>query len=243
METWITELTIISITYNNSFELGETISSIKPLLQHGASSIIINGGSRVNISELKGFEKQITLVEEKDEGRYDAINKGIKLVKTNYFMLIHSGDQFISSPKIIDEIINELNSTSSKLFLGNQFIDFQGFRRKHTVTFWYPFMINLGAQPPHLPIIYNSQFAKNQERYSLDYEIISDHLYLKHLFSKKPKYIKSNLYLISMNGGGATSSGIKSFFRVSEEFLSHYGIFKGLIISIARIPFKFFQML
>lgn len=243
MKNWIAELTVISITYNNGFELGETINSITPLLQYGASSIIINGGSRVTIPGLKSFKKQITIVEEKDKGRYDAINKGIKLVKTDYFMLIHSGDKFISSPKIVNDIIKELNYTSSKLFLGNQFIDFQGIRRKHTITFWYPFMINLGAQPPHLPIIYDSQFTKNQEEYSLDYEIISDHLYLNNLFSKKPKYIKSNLFLIHMNGGGATSSGIKSFFRVSEEFLKHYGIFKGVIISVARIPFKILQML
>ena len=104
-------------------------------------------------------------------------------------------------------------------------------------------MLNLGAQPPHLPIIYNSEFAKNQKKYSLDFEIISDHIYLSNLFSKKPKYIKSNTYLISMNGGGATSSGIKSFFRVSREFIQYYGIIRGLFITIVRVPFKFIQMI
>ena len=243
MKNWLNDLSIVSITYNNNHELERTIDSIIPLLELGTSLIIINGGNKISLSKFQKFKNSITIIEENDKGRYDAINKGIELVNSDFFMLIHSGDIFISSPKILNEIINELHKTSSKISLGNQFIDFQGFRRKHKIKFWHPFMLNLGAQPPHLPIIYNSEFAKNQKKYSLDFEIISDHIYLSNLFSKKPKYIKSNTYLISMNGGGATSSGIKSFFRVSREFIQYYGIIRGLFITIVRVPFKFIQMI
>lgn len=243
MKNWLNDLTVVSITFNNNHELEQTIGSVAPLLELGTSLIIINGGKKISLSKFPNIKNRITVVEENDKGRYDAINKGIDLVNSDYFMLIHSGDILISSPTILNEIINELHKTSSKLFLGNQFIDFQGVRRRHTVNLWHPFMINLGAQPPHLPIIYNSEFAKKQQEYSLDYQIISDHLYLSNLFSKKPKYIKSNQFLISMNGGGATSSGIKSFFRVSKEFIQHYGLIHGLFITIIRVPLKFLQMI
>ena len=53
---------------------------------------------------------------------------------------------------------------------------------------------------------------------------------------------KSNLYHIKMLGGGVTSSGFKSFFTVSNEFRKSYGLFQGLIMTFARIPLKFIQM-
>ena len=41
---------------------------------------------------------------------YDAMNKGIKMVKTSYFMLVHSGDEFIGDEMQISEILNSMIS-------------------------------------------------------------------------------------------------------------------------------------
>jgi len=47
----------------------------------------------------------VQIIQEPDKGRYDALNKGIVLVKTKYFMLIHG-----------DDVVRFYNSTRFLLF-------------------------------------------------------------------------------------------------------------------------------
>ena len=101
-------------------------------------------------------------------------------------------------------------------------------------------MLKFGAQPAHLPTIYNSKFAK-KINYDSSINIIADFFYFGELFSLKPKWGFTNDYLVRMSGGGKTSSGLVSFFRVSNEFIKQKGLIKGLIISLFRVPFKILQ--
>ena len=104
------------------------------------------------------------------------------------------------------------------------------------------FFFKFGSQPPHPSIIYRHAFV-NKISYDINNKIISDFLYLESVFQKNPKWVKNNIYLIRMNSGGLSTSGIKSFINVSKEFIRNMGYFKGLFVSIARVPFKFLQML
>lgn len=233
----LNNLTIVSITFNDEEGLFQTYLSLKRHIKKGLKWIIINGGNRLNNKDV--ISDCFFLREDKDKGRYDALNIGINLVSTKYFMLVHSGDKLLINPT---EILIIMKETKSNLHLGNQTINFSGIKRMHTTKFWHPIMLKLGAQPPHLPIIYETKFAK-RINYSLDYPIISDYDYLNKLFDLKPKYIKTNTIIIEMTGGGATSSGLKSFFKVSAEYIKYYGLARGLLVSVIRIPLKFLQML
>ena len=92
-----------------------------------------------------------------------------------------------------------------------------------------------------MPIIYRTNFTKKL-LYNQDSNIIADHIYLSELFKKKPKWRKSKLFHIRMQGGGVTSSGLRSFFTVSNEFRKEYGVIRGIFMTIFRIPLKFLQM-
>ena len=103
----LSDLSVITITYNNLEELLMTYENLEDFRNSGGHHIVINGGSSV-----ANFIKDGTLNEEADEGIYDALNKGIARVNTKYFMLIHSGDTLVQSPSILEELLEKMKNES-----------------------------------------------------------------------------------------------------------------------------------
>jgi len=88
-------ISIITVTFNCEELIQKTMESVKAVkrelidLQH----IIIDGKSTDNTIDLIKQYQFDYLVSEKDEGIYDAINKGIEQVDdTNYIAILHAGD-------------------------------------------------------------------------------------------------------------------------------------------------------
>ena len=231
-------LTFITITYNDNLGLDKTCASLSDFVNNGATHIIINGGDPILIQP----SNNIIVINESDDGRYDALNKGIMFVNTEYFMLVHSGDELICKFDEFSDLLNLMSNNNLDLLLGNQFIEYGPLLRKHTVNLWFPLMFNFGAQPPHLPILYRTNFINGKIIYDLNLPVIADFKYLFELFKLMPTYKKTKIFLIRMSGGGATSSGLKSFFTVSREFINYYGLIRGILFSFLRIPFKIIQI-
>lgn len=226
----LNHFTIVSITYNNE-GINNTIKSVLSILDAGGKMIIQNGGSHLYIEN-----KNIKVFNEKDNGIYDALNKGISKVRTEFFMILHAGDTFIGKAHYISDIIEEMEKSSKSMSLNSQFIG----SRLHSSRNWRPWMLNLGVQPPHLPVIYKSRIF-TELTYSLDIPIIADFdFFLKNVQWQNVSW--SNKLLVRMETGGATSGGIRSFLLVSLCFIKTYHL-RGLLMAVSRIPFKIIQSL
>lgn len=221
-------LTIVSITYNND-GIYKTIDSVLPIVNAGARMIIQNGGGPI-----RPDHDQIQVHNQKDQGIYDAINRGIQKVFTKFFMLIHAGDTFIGNPNDLFLILEDLEKFDGSLSLNSQYIG----SRLHSSKNWRPWMLHLGVQPPHLPVIYKTNIY-NKIRYSLDIPVIADFDF----FRNKVDWDSVNWHnklLIRMETGGATSGGVLSFVVVSKCLVKSYGM-RGLLMALARVPFKLLQ--
>jgi hypothetical protein len=228
MKTNLSELTIISITYNNN-GIQHTIDSVLPIINAGGKMVIQNGGKELKLDHIS-----LAIHNEKDTGIYDAINKGIGKVQTKFFMILHAGDILIGDTQDISDIMLDMESFNKDMSLNSQYIG----SRLHSSVNWRPWMLFFGVQPPHLPVIYKSKIYK-EIKYSLDIPIIADFdFFLKEVNWKNVLW--SNKILVKMATDGATSGGIKSFFLVSKCFANSYGI-RGIFMAIARIPFKVIQ--
>ena len=238
MSEKLKDLTIISISYNNEDELLATLKSYDDCLNQGATSIVINGG---NVFDEKTFHNNVVLIEEEDDGIFDALNKGVGLVKTKYLIMIHSGDKFTAKLDYLEGLLKTMDDDKLDLILGSQTIPFMKLKRKHSSNLWFPFFLKFGAQPPHMPTIYRKSFINDFE-YDKGNKVIADFFYFKDIFSKKPKWSKYAKPLIEMGPGGNTTNGFSSFILVSKQFIKNYGVVRGTLISLVRIPFKFIQM-
>lgn len=89
------QFTIITVTYNDLQGLVATSDSIINQVYHDFEWIVIDGNS---IDGTKEFISKSLLISkwisEKDDGIYDAMNKGIKLAKSKYIAFLNAGDVF-----------------------------------------------------------------------------------------------------------------------------------------------------
>ena len=82
------QLSVITISYEETTELINTYESIRDLLDLGTQWILVINQPLKNFVPGKGTR----IIEGKDKGLYDALNLGLNEVNTDYFMLLHSGD-------------------------------------------------------------------------------------------------------------------------------------------------------
>ena len=80
---------IITINYNNKSGLQKTIESVLKLSYKDYEFLIIDGGSTdESVDIIRNYEDHITYwISEKDNGIYNAMNKGIAKAKGNYSSL------------------------------------------------------------------------------------------------------------------------------------------------------------
>ena len=216
-------LSVITIAYDNLY-ISETISSVNNLREYlNIEHIVINGGNKLNHKIVCNVEK---LVEEQDEGIYDALNKGLSLVSNEYLMFIHA-DDFVNDALGISQTLNMLKSTNSDYALGRAVVNTSP-NRYHGSFFWRPWLLKFHVQPPHLASIYKREILP---LFNTDLKIISDYLMFQSI--KDFNFIKTRKILVRHTPGGESNSYInntKEFEKVSGK--------KAWLILPFRLLFK-----
>lgn len=90
------KISVITVTYNAGNVIEKTLKSILSQSYQNIELIIIDGKSSDNtIDIIKKYQDGIsTLISEKDEGIYDAMNKGIDLATGEFIIYMNAGDTF-----------------------------------------------------------------------------------------------------------------------------------------------------
>ena len=92
-------LSIITACLNDGKNLKKTIQSIRDQQADFIEYIIVDGKSNDDTLNIIEENKQIiqAWLSEKDEGVYDAMNKGLKMVNGQYILFMNAGDTFYNT--------------------------------------------------------------------------------------------------------------------------------------------------
>jgi glycosyltransferase involved in cell wall biosynthesis len=114
------KISIITVVYNGVEFLEETIKSIINQTYKNIEYIIIDGGSTDGtIDIIKKYEDKIDYwISEKDEGIYDAMNKGIDKVSGGWINFMNAGDSFYNN-KVLQKIFIENSLNDIDIVYGN----------------------------------------------------------------------------------------------------------------------------
>lgn len=94
------QITVISVTYSDLEGLAKTAASLKEQIE-SFTWIVIDGGTTNFHEHLKEISFQPALaISEKDNGIYDAMNKGLNHTSTEYVLFLNSGDRLFSKDSI-----------------------------------------------------------------------------------------------------------------------------------------------
>lgn len=169
-------VSMITVTYNDKEALGKTILSVIAQEYKNIELIVIDGASTDGTLDIiNKYNKKIThWISEKDNGIYDAMNKGINLANGDFVIFMNSGDIFYDK-NTIEKFINQVNNID-KVYFGRAKI-------QNSTTSWvYPNEkynknnINVWLRsnlPNHQAMFFPKKFYKNY-LYNLDYKIGSD---------------------------------------------------------------------
>ena len=147
--------TVITINYNNSEGLENTIQSVVNQTYTDFEFIVIDGGSNdQSVKTLEAYESSITLWKsERDNGVYSAMNKGLKMAKGDYIIYMNSGDVFANTA-ILEEIAGKMEPSAEIIYGCHLWGDIDGDRwnpkkdfRLHEILF-------------HTPISHQATFVK-----------------------------------------------------------------------------------
>ena len=111
------KISIITATWNSGRTLSDTIKSIINQTYNNIEYIIIDGSSSDDtINIIKEYEPKfngrLKWISEKDNGLYDAMNKGIRMATGDVIGILNSDDFYASSDvlKIISDAFTDVDA-------------------------------------------------------------------------------------------------------------------------------------
>jgi glycosyltransferase involved in cell wall biosynthesis len=106
------KFSIITVTFNAASVIKPTLESVLAQTYENYEYILVDGGSKddtIEIAKSSGIEFA-HIISERDNGIYDAMNKGITLAKGYYLCFLNAGDAFYAPDTlqtIVDTIAND----------------------------------------------------------------------------------------------------------------------------------------
>ena len=213
------KISIITVSKNSERFLSETIESVINQTYPFIEYIIIDGESTDNtLKIIKQFSTMITKwLCEKDNGMYDAINKGLKLATGDYILILNS-DDVLAKNNTIEEIVKQISFERTDYYYGNLIKLKEKMIKKvklFPVTFKQLLLSTHGTFVPHPCFLISKKQNDILGGYDLQYKYASDYDYILRAMSdinSKGKYIDIYMTKFRIHNNSITASG-----KINEE--------------------------
>lgn len=224
------KISLITVTYNSAKTLPDTIQSVLSQSYSNIEYIIIDGASQDNtIDIVKEYEPlfngRIGWISERDDGLYDAINKGIAMSTGDVVGILNS-DDFFTSPTVIEEIANNFSEEIDAVYGDVHFVNSTDLARPiryYSSKIFRPSLMKLGFMPAHPTFYCRKSCYDKYGLYKTDFKIAADFdlllrfIYVHHI---SLKYLPFDM--VTMRVGGASTNGLKSHVCIMKEHLRSF---------------------
>jgi glycosyltransferase involved in cell wall biosynthesis len=219
-------ISIITVTYNCKNLLERTIKSVLNLSYENIEFIIIDGQSTDNtLKIIKKYDESIDYwVSQKDDGIYNAMNKGTKYSCGDAIFFLNAGDKLINKEfvKLIKLFEN------NKDLYGDNFV----LCGTHEYTIKYPgfkilkknFIPLLGRLPSHQSMLIPRKLQL-KNKYDERFPISSDKDFKLKIYLKKVNYIIKD-YVVCLSLPDGKSQHIKNHTNLKSRTFEIFSIFK-----------------
>jgi glycosyltransferase len=199
---------------------------------------------------LKKYEDKIdVLISEKDNGIFDAMNKGIKYATGDIIAILNSDDYYYNK-EVISEVVNKFKIEDVECLYGDLIMVSQDKRK--IVRYWqgeyiYDSLWAKGIHPAHPTFFVKKEVYENYGKFSSDYLIASDYeLMFRFLYLNKVKhcYFDYKFPLVVMRVGGNSNKSLKAVIKSNKEVLKIWkdnGITPPRFLIIKKIYYKIKQ--
>mgnify|MGYP006085452671 CR=1 FL=1 len=206
------KVSIITIVYNNEDCISKCIESVLSQTYKNIEHIVIDGGSTDGTQyKIESFKNQLAYyVSEKDNGLYNALNKGIKHATGDIVGVLHSDDMFYE-PQTIAKIVTAFQTLNSDLIYANGIYvakkDTNMVKRIYRAKPFKNKYLRFGWIPLHTTIYVKRSVFENYGVYDESYSIASDYdISLRWFQNVKLKKQFLNEWVVKMRLGGKSTT-------------------------------------
>lgn len=225
------KLSVITIVYNNVRDIERTMLSVLNQTYSNIEYIIIDGNSTDGTKDIiyKYKDKLAQFISEKDNGIYDAMNKGLALATGDYVLFMNSGDE-IYAPVTVAEVFD--SQPGADIYYGetemftDQWISMGQRRHQAPESFnWQSF--KYGMSISHQAIYVKRSLA---EPYDLQYQYSADIDWIIKAAKNSSNIVNTHSYVAKYLVGGISKQkhmeSLKERFRI---FTKYYGFASNVI--------------
>ena len=207
------KISIITPTYNSAKTLSRTIDSIISQNYKDIEYIVMDGGSSDGTQDIVlGYKDRlgIKFISEKDEGIYDAMNKGIRLATGDIIGILNS-DDFYNNESLLSDVAQAFNDESIEAVYGD--ISYFGNDINKVTRYWKAgeykeSKLNNGWVIPHPALFVRKSMYDKCGLFNIDFKIAADYEFILRIlkvYKIQIKYIPK-VFVRMFNGGNSGSS-------------------------------------
>ncbi len=208
------KISIITVCYNAEDTIGDTIQSVLSQDYKDVEYIIVDGKSTDRTLEIiQSINNGIKLISEKDQGMYDAMNKGINIASGDVIGILNADDIYKNS-QVLTKVMDAFKANISIVYGDIEYVkydDLSNVVRKWKAGVFRTGKFKWGWMPPHPGFFVKKSCYESFGLFNLnlstsaDYELMLRMLEVHHLSCN---YIPKTI--TSMRVGGASNSSLKN---------------------------------
>lgn len=235
------KISLITACFNSASTVIDTLKSVSNQTYNNIEHIVIDGGSTDSTMELVSqYGKRVAKsISEKDNGLYDAYNKGLSLATGEIIGFINS-DDFYFSDDIIQKVMRVFEDPSIEACHANLIyvnpVDTKIARRLWKSWDFKDSDFMKGSIPAHPTVFIRHDVYEKFGNFDTNFKLVADHDFLLRVFyANKIKSVYVDDSWVLMRTGGATGGNLKSVIQQNLEIRAAQkknGIHSSLLIFI-----------
>jgi glycosyltransferase involved in cell wall biosynthesis len=217
------KISVVTVVYNCVDTIEGCIQSVIAQDYTDVEFIVVDGGSKDGtVDIIKKYSTGIArFVSEKDNGIYDAMNKGIRMATGDVVGILNADDFFYSNTtlsEIAEMFMKEpsLEATIADIVFVNKTNN--RILRHYNAKKWRPTKFAWGYMPPHPSFFCKRKLFDKFGYYKTDYKIAADYeLLIRYLLVNKVNYKYLQISTTRMRMGGVSTKNLNSILTLNKE--------------------------
>lgn len=207
------KISVITVVRNDERHIEDTIKSVLSQQYESIEYIILDGNSTdQTVSIISKYQHRLAgFISEKDNGIYDAMNKGIRMATGDRIIFVNSGDIFYNDQVVNKAVESLIKGPDADILYGNVAVSLVPFGA---------YLVSSGTIetiPGHMVMNHQSCFIRtslHKERpYDLTYRIAADYNFMLSCYLDGMTFKKIDEIICQVSAGGLSDTKRGRTFR------------------------------
>lgn len=219
------KVSLVTITYNSDTTLRNTVQSVLSQTYPDIEYIIVDGKSDDHTMDIiREYEQvfcgKLKWISEKDNGIYDAMNKGIRMATGNIVGILNSDDLLLDD-KVVEDIVKAFDVHTDAICGNLYFVKSDDINSVVRVWKGSPYQsFKNGWHPAHPTFYVRREVYEKYGLFDTSFDVSADFELMLRFIEKYHITVKYfNRYMVKMRVGGESTGSLKNIIKGNKNIM------------------------